>query len=550
MMYARHVLGQKQYEITDHLGDVLATISDKRANDSLTGGSGSVDTITSWKPIVITATDYYPFGMQMPGRYKADTGTHCFTTTVTEPVDYFRYTYYPFNGYLFSSLTTFGSAYLTSSITDLILNTSGLPDDSLSISIDSLTPGVAQTIKLYTHGSVSSYFAEIISDGVVVGGWFLSTTPDSISMSFVPSSSVVTLNIKQTLSIFGGGGAHSHLNLTGMSVPRFDSVTLEDLVTTVCTEDRYQYGYNGKYKDNEWAGLGCDYSYGVRNYLPRIGRFISVDPLAIKYPWYTPYQFSGNSPIQAVDLDGREEYHYTMTMGSQGQAQLRIDNVKTVNHHSWLGGLIEFDTKIDTKRYIVDYNGNRYHIGFPQVGTGYGNAWSVESFENKYLRQQGDAVEFENSYVDDKHSQAASDANTVATAQLKAGDLVIPAVGAEELEVHPNAAKKGYVVPLKENGAPNFSGYIVKVASGQKNVLKNFFYTGSYTKDFAKADILAGFTEKNPRPANTTWHHVEDYNSNTNTGTLQLVQRNVHQATNPHKGGAAQYRAANNGTGY
>ena len=35
-------------------------------------------------------------------------------------------------------------------------------------------------------------------------------------------------------------------------------------------------------------------------------RFLSVDPLTGNFPWYTPYQFAGNSPIMAIDLDGLE----------------------------------------------------------------------------------------------------------------------------------------------------------------------------------------------------------------------------------------------------
>ena len=42
------------------------------------------------------------------------------------------------------------------------------------------------------------------------------------------------------------------------------------------------------------------------SYNPAIGRFLSVDPLTRSYPWYTPYQFAGNTPIQAIDLDGLE----------------------------------------------------------------------------------------------------------------------------------------------------------------------------------------------------------------------------------------------------
>jgi hypothetical protein len=35
-------------------------------------------------------------------------------------------------------------------------------------------------------------------------------------------------------------------------------------------------------------------------------RFVSVDPLAGEYPFYTPYQYAGNQPIIAIDLDWLE----------------------------------------------------------------------------------------------------------------------------------------------------------------------------------------------------------------------------------------------------
>lgn len=46
--------------------------------------------------------------------------------------------------------------------------------------------------------------------------------------------------------------------------------------------------------------------YGFRLYNPAIGKFLSFDPLAPKYPELTPYQFASNTPIQAIDLDGLE----------------------------------------------------------------------------------------------------------------------------------------------------------------------------------------------------------------------------------------------------
>ena len=67
----------------------------------------------------------------------------------------------------------------------------------------------------------------------------------------------------------------------------------------------YRYGFNGKEKDPAFGLL--HYDYGFRIYHPGLGRFLSVDPLTRSYPWYTPYQFAGNTPIVAVDLDGQED---------------------------------------------------------------------------------------------------------------------------------------------------------------------------------------------------------------------------------------------------
>lgn len=63
-----------------------------------------------------------------------------------------------------------------------------------------------------------------------------------------------------------------------------------------------RYRYVGKERDEE-SGL---YYYGARYYAPWLARFVSVDPLQEKYPFYTPYQYAGNNPSSFTDLDGRE----------------------------------------------------------------------------------------------------------------------------------------------------------------------------------------------------------------------------------------------------
>jgi RHS repeat-associated protein len=57
--------------------------------------------------------------------------------------------------------------------------------------------------------------------------------------------------------------------------------------------------------DNELKGEGSSYDFGARLLDPRIGRWLSTDPLAEEFPSVSPYAYSFNSPIMFVDPDGR-----------------------------------------------------------------------------------------------------------------------------------------------------------------------------------------------------------------------------------------------------
>ncbi|MDB5137943.1 MAG: hypothetical protein JWP37_4546, partial [Mucilaginibacter sp.] len=93
---------------------------------------------------------------------------------------------------------------------------------------------------------------------------------------------------------------------------------------------RYRYGFNGKENDIEVKGEGNQQDYGMRMYDPRLGRFLSEDPLVKKFAMLTPYQFSSNSPLRFLDLDGKEGVSYTETYNENGLTLIRRVNYLTV----------------------------------------------------------------------------------------------------------------------------------------------------------------------------------------------------------------------------
>ena len=72
---------------------------------------------------------------------------------------------------------------------------------------------------------------------------------------------------------------------------------------TAGSGEEYRFRLNGKESDAETYGSGNIYDYGYRIYNPRLGKFLSVDPLTGSYPFLLPYQFAEDSPISGIDRD-------------------------------------------------------------------------------------------------------------------------------------------------------------------------------------------------------------------------------------------------------
>lgn len=73
------------------------------------------------------------------------------------------------------------------------------------------------------------------------------------------------------------------------------------------TSESYRYGFNGMEKDDEVKGIsGGSYTTMFRQYDPRLGRWMSLDPLMGKYPNLSPYVAFNNNPIFYADPTGLE----------------------------------------------------------------------------------------------------------------------------------------------------------------------------------------------------------------------------------------------------
>src|SRR5690554_25343 len=64
----------------------------------------------------------------------------------------------------------------------------------------------------------------------------------------------------------------------------------------------YRYGFNGMERDNEVKGKGNSYTTEFRQYDPRVGRWLSLDP--VTHHHFSPYNGFDNNPIYYKDPNG------------------------------------------------------------------------------------------------------------------------------------------------------------------------------------------------------------------------------------------------------
>ncbi|OXX49131.1 hypothetical protein B9J93_03215 [Vibrio sp. V17_P4S1T151] len=95
-------------------------------------------------------------------------------------------------------------------------------------------------------------------------------------------------------------------------------------------------------------------------------------------------------------------------------------------------------------------------------------------------------------------------------------------------------------VEVTNNGGLDYSASNALYTRNGVNPIQKIEYTGNYHEDFEQASMVALGQKSTPR--GYVWHHLDDYDSVTNTGSMQLVKQSAHRGI-PHVGGVSQYKA-------
>jgi RHS repeat-associated protein len=290
-------IGDKQYELANHLGNVLNVVTDRKIPQSESNE--------------IVFDDQF----NEAGNFL---GWHYDETVIGEPmaVDYTA----SINGS--NQLSVYSGT--TSGFGGVIKNTYFQNGVSYTLSFDCVTSTAILLGAVTTNSTLlfegitapgGSYSYTFTGDGAYGFIGFLEGTNQSMQLDNIKlvanNIQVVTADVK----------AYSDYYPYGMQLPYRHG------------ESSYRYGFNGMEKDNELKlGDGNSYDFGARMYDPRIGRWLSIDPLADKYPNINPYNFCANSPLAFKDPDGKDVILVIWAShdGKIGHAGIAVSNYKEV----------------------------------------------------------------------------------------------------------------------------------------------------------------------------------------------------------------------------
>lgn len=175
------------------------------------------------------------------------------------------------------------------------------------------------TVAVSAHGAASN--AAILASGTKYITYYYK---GSHLTALAGSANSVNLTIKvDALQGFGANGVIvNDISVNAVSFGVNTPIALRNGAA-------YRYGFNGMERDDEMKGSGNSYDFGARMYDSRLGRWMSLDPLQAKYSSFSPYCFVANTPLIAIDPDGRDIYFVNRNL-SPSSPKIRKQNFANI----------------------------------------------------------------------------------------------------------------------------------------------------------------------------------------------------------------------------
>jgi RHS repeat-associated protein len=181
--------------------------------------------------------------------------------------------------------------------------------------------------------------------------------------------------------------------------------------------------------DDEIKGEGNSYTTEFRQYDPRLGRWLSLDPLMAQFPWMSPYVGMDNNPVLLNDPMGLSTDDWVKKPGSD--KWVWDDNVKVQGSGNF--EVLPDGTQVASAGYIYpcvnkDENGMNLHV---QLGDGKGKWQYVEAYSqngapiNMQMAEDEINRRAESEAYNKRYNEVGSQLNTLGTIMFTAPFVAI-----------------------------------------------------------------------------------------------------------------------------
>jgi RHS repeat-associated protein len=193
----------------------------------------------------------------------------------------------------------------------------------------------------------------------------------------------------------------------------------------------YRYGFQGQERDDEIKGEGNSLNYEYRMHDPRIGRFFAIDPLTSKYPHYTPYAFSGNRVMDAIELEGLEPSN-VHTAEDLSTSTAGFGNEREYTYPEGTASAGTTIWTVDNGKYWIYYQ----NIGQQEISTNNFQWHAAKSSDPTFIEGWHDFTPQSESQKDDAYVRTMNEfVNTMQSGSLEVAKLMATAGFSAEWKV-------------------------------------------------------------------------------------------------------------------